>query len=59
MNLTENEKQILKELCEQHKINFEKAVMLIEKEKEFELKGRRTGVYDALKDILKTDINSN
>ena len=53
MKLTEHDKQILKELCEQHKVNFDKVLKLIETEKDYLQRGNRVGIYDALKDIIK------
>lgn len=53
MKLTETDKQILKDLCEQHKINFEKILKLIQIEQDYQQKGNRVGIYDALKEVIK------
>lgn len=53
MKLTEHDKQLLKELCEQHKANFEKVLKLIQIEKDYQQKGNRIGIYDSLKDVIK------
>ena len=54
MNLSGDDKQLLEELCEQHGVNHEKVLKLLETVYEYEFKDRRTGVYDALRDILKS-----
>lgn len=53
MNLTVEDKQLLEELCEQHGVSQDKVLMLLETIQEYEFKDRRTGVYDALRDILR------
>ena len=52
MNLTTEDKRLLEELCQQHKVSFDKVVKLLETVREFEFKERRTGVYDALREIF-------
>lgn len=54
MNLSIDDAQLLKELCEQHGVNQEKVLKLLEAVREYEFKDRRTGVYDALREILKS-----
>ncbi len=56
MNLTEEDKKLLEELCGNHEVSFEKVITLLETVHEYELKDRRTGIFDALRDILKSDI---
>lgn len=53
MNLSYEDKELLKELCSQHAVNYEKVLKLLDTVQEYELKERRTGIYDALRDILK------
>lgn len=53
MNLPTEDKQLLKELCQQHSVSLEKVLKLLETVQEYEFKDRRTGVYDALKNTLK------
>jgi hypothetical protein len=53
MNLTTEDKRLLEELCQQHKVSFDKVVKLLDTVREYELKERRTGIYDALKEIIK------
>ena len=55
MNLSAEDKQLLQELCEQHSVSFEKVLKLLETIREYEFKDRRTGVYDALREILKSN----
>ena len=56
MKLSDDDKTILKDLCEQYDVSIEKVLLLLETVKEYELKDRRTGLYDALKEIIKNDI---
>lgn len=53
MKLTEQDIQLLKELCEQHNVSFDKVMKLIETEKEYQQRNNRIGVYDTLKEIIK------
>lgn len=54
MNLTTDGKRLLEELCRQHDIDAEKVLKLLDTVRNYEFKERRTGVYDALREILKT-----
>lgn len=54
MNLSIEDKRLLEELCEQSSVSQEKVLKLLEAVQEYEFKDRRTGVYDALREILKT-----
>ncbi len=56
MKLIDEDKKLLKELCAQHKVSYKKVIKLLETEQEYEFKDRRTGIYDALREILKTDM---
>jgi len=53
MNLTIEDKRLLDELCEQHGVSQIKVLKLLETIQEYEFRDRRTGVYDALRDILR------
>ena len=53
MLLSIEDKELLKELCLQHQVSYEKVVRLLDTVRDYEFKDRRTGVYDALRDILK------
>jgi hypothetical protein len=59
MTLADDDQRLLRELCEQHGVSTEKVLKLLETVREYELKDRRTGVYDALRDILKTRFSAD
>ncbi|WP_462270083.1 DNA modification system-associated small protein [Desulfobacter sp.] len=50
--LSEQDKQLLEELCIQHSVSVEKVVKLLSTVREYEFKERRTGIYAALKKIV-------
>lgn len=54
MKLSEEDNQLLQELCLQHQVSFDKVIKLLETVREYEFKDRRSGIYDALREILKT-----
>lgn len=54
MKLSSEDIVLLKELCSQHEVSFEKVIKLLDTVQEYEFKDRRTGIYDALRDILKS-----
>lgn len=54
MKLSEDDKKLLQELCTQCQVSFEKVIKLLDTEQEFEFKDRRTGIYDALRKIVKS-----
>jgi len=54
MTLGKEDRRLLEELCSQHGIRTEKVLKLLETVREYEFKDRRTGVYDALREILKS-----
>ena len=54
MNLSREDKRLLEELCKQHGVDQLKVLKLLETVREYEFKDRRTGVYDALREILKS-----
>ena len=53
MNLTSEDKRLLEELCQQHGVSADKVLKLLDTVRDYEFKERRTGVYDALREILK------
>ena len=55
MNLSSEDKQLLQELCEQQGVSHTKVLRLLDTVQEYEFKERRTGVYDALREILKSE----
>lgn len=54
MKLSEEDLQLLGELCSQNNVNLAKVRKLLETVYDYEFKERRTGVYDALRNILKS-----
>jgi metal-responsive CopG/Arc/MetJ family transcriptional regulator len=54
MNLSTEDTRLLEELCTQHGVSLEKVLKLLDAVREYEFKDRRTGVYDALREILKS-----
>lgn len=58
MKLKEEDKQLLKELCREHNISYEKILKLLATSREFEFKERRAGIYDALAEIIKSDLET-
>lgn len=54
MNNTDQE--LLQQLCQQYDVSFEKVQHLLETVREYQFRDRRTGVYDALKEIIKSDL---
>lgn len=59
MNLSIEDQKLLQELCGQNNVNPEKVLKLLEVIQEYEFKDRRTGVYDALREILKSKPTKN
>ncbi len=55
MILTNEDQSLLKELCEQHGVSTDKVLKLLNTVRDYEFKDRRTGVYDALREILKSE----
>jgi hypothetical protein len=53
MLLSTEDKELLKELCIQHQVSYEKVLTLLDTVQDYEFKDRRTGIYDALRDILR------
>lgn len=54
MNNTDHE--LLQQLCQQYDVSFEKVQHLLETVREYQFRDRRTGVYEALKEIIKSDL---
>jgi hypothetical protein len=52
MRLSEEDRRLLAELCEQEGLSTDKVLRLLDTVQDYEFKERRTGVYDALRDIL-------
>lgn len=58
MKLSLEDQRLLEELCRQQDISHEKVLQLLAIEQEYEFKDRRTGVYDALREVLKSKPNA-
>lgn len=56
MNNTDQE--LLQHLCQQYDVSFEKVQHLLETVREYQFRDRRTGVYEALKEIIKSDLKT-
>jgi len=54
MKLSEEDQRLLDELCRQNNVSLAKVRKLLETIYDYEFKERRTGVYDALREILKS-----
>jgi hypothetical protein len=54
--MKQEDNELLKTMCTQYNISFEKVDKLLATVKEYQFKDRRTGVYDALKEIIKSDL---
>ena len=54
--MKQEDNELLKTMCTEYNISFEKVEKLLATVKEYQFKDRRTGVYDALKEIIKSDI---
>lgn len=59
MKLKEEDEHLLKELCSQYSLAYEKILKLLITTKDFEFKERRSGIYDALSEIIKSDLKSD
>jgi hypothetical protein len=57
MNLSDEDKRLLDELCKQHGVSQRKVLKLLQTVREYEFKDRRTGVYDALREILNSKLD--
>ena len=58
MEKKQEDNELLKEMCTQYNVSFEKMQKLLATIKEYQFKDRRTGVYEALKEIIKSDLKS-
>jgi hypothetical protein len=54
--MKQEDNQLLQELCAQYNVSLDKVEKLLATVKEYQFKDRRTGVYDALKEIIKSDL---
>lgn len=54
MNLAIEDQRLLEDLCGQQGVGAEKVLRLLEIVKDYEFKDRRAGVYEALREVLKS-----
>ena len=54
--MKQEDNQLLQELCAQYNVSLDNVEKLLATVKEYQFKDRRTGVYDALKEIIKSDL---
>ena len=54
MKLSQEDQRLLDELCRQNNVSMAKVRKLLVTVYDFEFRDRRTGVYDALREILKS-----
>lgn len=54
--MNNTDQTLLQQLCQQYDVSFEKVQHLLETVREYQFRDRRTGVYEALKEIIKSDI---
>jgi hypothetical protein len=59
MEKKQEDNELLKEMCIQYNVSFEKMEKLLATIKEYQFKDRRTGVYEALKEIIKSDLKTS
>ena len=57
--MAQTDKELLRDLCTQYNVQYDKVEKLLATVKEYQFKDRRTGVYDALKNIIKSDIKTD
>jgi len=53
--LSEKERKLLEEICIKYGVSFKTVENLLKVEKEYQLKERRFGVYEKLKQILEAE----
>ncbi len=54
--MAQTDNELLQQLCEQYDVSFDKVEKLLATVKEYQFKDRRNGVYEALKEIIKSDL---
>jgi len=59
MNMATEDRRLLTELCQQHGVSPDKVLKLLDAVRDYEFKDRRTGVYDALREILKSNSSAD
>ena len=54
--LSEKDQKLLEDICTKYNVSLEEMKSLLRVEKEFQLKERRFGIYDKLRQILEVNI---
>ena len=54
--MAQTDKELLQELCTQYNVGYDKIEKLLATVKDYQFKDNRRGVYDALKEIIKSDL---
>lgn len=54
--MAQTDKELLQQLCTQYNIAYDKIEKLLATVKDYQFKDNRRGVYDALKEIIKSDL---
>jgi hypothetical protein len=58
VQLSIEDQRLLEDLCRQNGVSYKKVQELLAIEQSFEFKERRTGIYEALKEVLKAKSDS-
>ena len=53
MNLTFQDRELLREICRENDVSYDKIIRLLETVRDYEFKERRRGINDALRTILE------
>lgn len=56
IDMNNTDQELLQQLCQQYDVSFEKVQHLLETVREYQFRDRRTGVYEALKEIIKSNL---
>jgi len=56
MSELQTDQELLQNLCQEYDVSYEKIEKLLSTIKEYQFKERRIGIYEALKEIIKSDL---
>jgi signal recognition particle GTPase len=56
MSELQTDQELLQNLCQEYDVSYEKVEKLLDTIKDYQFKERRTGIYEALKEIIKSDL---
>jgi hypothetical protein len=59
MNLSNEDRKLLRDMCQEHNVSFDKIIKLIDVNRQFQFKERRSGIYEAIYEIITSDIKSS